>query len=526
MRTSIPMPSRSFPAFAATAYALVSSLACAATPSTSEADEHLARARSALGWDRLVERRACVEVLGATRFLGTDATQAIVFDSGGRVRESIDGELPQHSGFDGVTHWVRDWTDTPRALTLGDRTRAELDELFTTGRWASAGKRLSFTLAPSEAEDEIALAFRHVDGVQHGTLVLDAATHRPSAVRFGSDGVRTERTFHDWRVHDGSAFPMRVETLEEGVTRTFEARSVRLAQDVDETRFAPRLEAPTDTHFDAQIPPELEVRRVSSGHLLVHPLVDGRDLGWFIFDSGAGTSCISKTATEGLRGPLGEIRAMGVGGSVAAHFWRAKELRIGPLRVANPTFMELDLAFLEPYFGVKVGGVLGYELFARCVAAVDMSGARISLHDPAKYVLPASGRWEQAQIFGRQPCVTAQFEGRDGVFLIDTGAARDTVTFHYQVVADLELLDGRETTAGQAGGVGGFVATRVGELTSFRLGGRSFEKLHASFAVEDKGAFANDYLAGNIGGVLLEPFELVFDYSGDRLGFVERTAVR
>jgi hypothetical protein len=522
MRTSLRTQRRSRSPHIAALIALGATVACASTPRASEVDEHLARARRALGWDRLAERNACVEVLGAARFLGTDAEQRLVFDSTGRVRESIEGELSQHSGFDGATYWIRDWTDTPRALVLGDRTRAELDELFTTGRWTRAGERLSFELVPAEgAEDAIALAFRHADGVQHGTLVLDAATHRPRSVRFGSDGARTELAFHDWRVHDGFAFATRIATNEEGFTRTLTAHSVRMARDVDDARFTPRLEAPADTRFDAQVSPQLDVKRVASGHLLVHPLVDGRDLGWFIFDSGAGTSCISKAVTDGLRGPLGEILATGIGGSVPAHFWRAEELRIGPLSLANPTFMELDLAFLEQHFGVPVGGILGYELFARCVVAVDMSASRVALHDPAKYALPAAGRWTPTQIFGRRPCVTAQFEGRDGVFLIDTGAAQDTVTFHYQVVADLAMLDGRDTTAGAAGGVGGVVATRVGELSSFRLGGRTFENLRASFVLEDRGAFANDYLSGNIGGVLLEPFELVFDYPNGRLGFIE-----
>ena len=69
---------------------------------------------------------------------------------------------------------------------------------------------------------------------------------------------------------------------------------------------------------------------------------------------------------------------------------------------------------------------------------------------------------------------------------------------------------------------GGSVATCTGSLGDFLLGGRRFEAPRASFALEDKGAFADDYVLGNIGGKFLEPFLLVFDYPSRRLGFVPR----
>lgn len=495
---------------------------CAAATQGPTVESTLTRAREALGWGVLVERRAGVEVVGSTRVLGTDATERTSFDCTGRTLTSVDGAMAQQSGFDGVRRWERDWSNTARELVLGDASSAELEDLVLTGRWCVAAEQLRFELAPQTDADELTLMFRHADGVQHGAIVLDAATLRPRSARYGSDGAQTRWSFSDWRVHDGLAFPWRVESSEKGMQRTREATSVRIIETPGDAVFAAPLDAPSDTRFDASIAPQLEVKRVRSGHLLVHPTIDGRDLGWFIFDSGAGTSCISKTATAELEGPLGEILANGIGGHVPTHFWRAKQMRIGPVTVERPSFMELDLAFLEPHFGVPVGGILGYELFMRCVAEVDMTNGAIALHDPASYSLPTAGRWEQALIYGRQPCVRARAEDHEGVYLIDTGAANDTVTLHYQLVLDGKWLEGRDTTDGKAGGVGGFVATRVGKLASFRLGGHDFENVPASFALEDKGALANDYIAGNIGGKLLEPFQLVFDYPHRRIGFVER----
>jgi hypothetical protein len=502
---------------------LAALLACSAPVAAQTAAEVVAEAARALGWDRLAGTRAAVRVEGTARLLGTDATHALLFDGAGRFVERFEGPLPQQSGCDGVTAWTRDWTDTPRELVLGDRADAELAALLRTGRWTAVGPRVALELVEL-TDDEIVLAFTHADGVVSGTIRLDPATHLPRAATHGSGATPTTWAFADWRDHDGFHFPGRVEYVQEGAPQRLETRTVQHLATVADAEFAPRLAMPDDVRFDPDLPAALEVKRVPTGHLLVRTSLDGADAGWFIFDTGAGTMCVSDAfGRERLAGPVGEIGARGMGGTVKAGFWRADELRLGPLVLEDPVFIGLDLAFLEPHFGVPVAGIIGYELLARCVAELDLAEARIALFDPRTYALPAGGAWEPVQLHGRQPLVRARFEQHEGLFRIDTGAADDTVTFHYQVVQDLELLRGRETQRGMAGGVGGGVATRVGRLASFHLGGHEFTALAASFVVEDKGALSDDHVFGNVGGKLLAPFRLAFDYPGRRLGFVPRT---
>jgi hypothetical protein len=501
---------------------LVTAFPGEALAQSSQTREVVNAARRALGWDTFAASQGAVRVEGKARFLGSDAAQTILFDGRGRFVQTFEGPLRQSNGTDGHTTWVRDWTETPRKLVLGDLSSSEVSTLFLTGGWTVSEDRFDFELAAEQAAGEISLAFTHSDGVLTGTIHLDATTRRARSVTFGSDASPTVWTFADYEDHDGFYFPRRIELVQGGLAQGLTTGTVTRLAAVDEASFAPRLAAPGDTRFDTTVPAKLEVKAVASGHLLVHPLVNGKDLGWFIFDTGAGINCISNAVTDGLEGPLGEIGARGIGGTVPSRLWRAKELRLGPLTVNTPVFMGLDLAFLEPHFGVPVAGILGFELLARCVVEVDMDADSISLFDPATYALPDPGRWEEALLYGRQPCVRARFEEREGVFKIDTGAADDTVTFHYQVVKDLELTKDRATKPGKAGGVGGTVTTLVGELASFTLGGHEFLALPASFTLEDKGAFSDDYVWGNIGGKLLEPFRIAFDYPSGRLGFIPR----
>jgi hypothetical protein len=181
----------------------------------------------------------------------------------------------------------------------------------------------------------------------------------------------------------------------------------------------------------------------------------------------------------------------------------------------------IDLAFLDQPMGTRIGGVIGYELLARTVAEFDMTAGHVALHDPASYTREDVD-WLGLVLYQRHPCVTVNFEGHAGVFNLDTGAAQTTVTFHVEAVERLALLEQRDTRPAMMGGVGGAVPARSGTVEWLEFGGQRMEALPAIFATQASGAFADAYLTGSLGGKLMEPFVLIFDYQHRRLGLVER----
>jgi predicted aspartyl protease len=479
----------------------------------------LERAREAHGFSALRERGGAVVVRGRAQLMGTEAEQTIVFDARGRLVQTFEGPLPMAQGCDGTTAWNVDWTGTPRTLELGDRSLSDVLGALMGQGWLLPDGPLELSLAGGAGDDGIALAFRHADGVIEGRLTLDRDTAllRSASWNPGGQGF----AFADYMEADGVRYPAAI-SGDGGIAAGFEGRSLEVLPDAPDALFAPRLDPPRDVRFDPSRPAALEVLRVRTGHLLVHPTLGGEDLGWFIFDTGAGINCISTSVAERLGAePFGEITALGVGGRTTCSFWRIGSLELGPLTVEEPLFMGLDLAFLSEPFGVEVAGILGFEFLARCVVELDVEAPSIALFDPAGYALPDGGRWEEALLYGRHPCVRATYEGHAGVFKIDTGAAGDEVTLHYAEASGLDL-GARATQSSQSGGVGGTVAVRTGPLADFVLGGHTFEAVEASFALEDRGAFADAYTAGTIGGKLLAPFRLTFDYPRTRFGFVPR----
>jgi predicted aspartyl protease len=280
---------------------------------------------------------------------------------------------------------------------------------------------------------------------------------------------------------------------------------------------------PADARFDPAVAPLIESMRVKTGHVLVHPRLSGKDVGWFILDTGAGALCLAPEVGEKLGlAVLGSVTADGVGGNVPAPLRRGGELVVGPATLSQPTWVELDLKFLEPHFGVPVAGILGYDFFARAVVAVDYATPRVEVYAPGAYPLPQGEEWERLVLDNRLPCVEATFEGdRSGIFRIDTGAT-GTVTFNAGAVERLGLLVGRETKPVQVGGVGGTRTIRAGELAWFELAGHRRSPLEAAFEPEPGPQDLSAHVAGTLGGGLLTPFTLVLDLPARRIAFVPR----
>jgi hypothetical protein len=466
-----------------------------------------------------------LEARGSASFRGADVPFAITFDRDGRYLAQFLGDLPFTTAFDGRDTWERDLDSLPRATFLGERDLALLSNWSLTGHWASAASGLRFSLpdeAPRPDADAIVLAFALEGSPVTGSVELDPASYLLRRMTWVAGGDTTVQELSGYGALGDPALPAELrQTSTGGLPLSIHLAEVQAAPGAAAFFEAPGAGA-ADALFSPETPAELEVRRAPTGHLLVHPLIAGQDLGWFIFDTGAGANVIS-TPVAGEAGlePFGEVMARGVGGDTAAHYYRTRDLVLGPVTLREPTFVGIDLAFLDQHMGTRVGGVIGYELLARTVAEFDLAGGRIALHDPAGYAREGAD-WLELVLYQRHPCVTVRFEGHAGVFNLDTGAAQSSVTFHVEAVERLALLDQRATGPATMGGVGGSVLARSGSIEWLEFGGQRMEALPAIFATEDSGAFADAYLTGSLGGKLMEPFVLVFDYQHRRLGLVER----
>ncbi|NOT28950.1 MAG: hypothetical protein HOP15_00720 [Planctomycetes bacterium] len=474
----------------------------------------LDRARAALGKAEAAQLEGC----GKAHASGLDGSVRVAAASDGRFRVNVDTELPEHIGFDGVLVWKGDRMGLQRVVELEEADVSRLFGWVLSGHWISAPELDVRALdVPSGEAPELELALRGTPMVM--TLVLDAATLLPAELRYVDGGAKTVWSFSDYREAAGRRRAHRWSFDGGAGLDTFEIEGW-MPVAVDATVFRPVLGPPGDVRFDPEVEPELDVVRLASGHLLVEPWVEGESVGMFIFDTGAGAMTIDpKIADELGLAELGEVVAVGVAGRTTASFRRGTRFELGPVALEDPVYVELDLAFLEPIFGRKVAGIVGYDLLARCVAEIETQTPYVALHDPARFEL-SLGRWQDLRLNENTPCVRARFEGEhEGLFCIDTGAD-GTVAFHSPAVVELGLLEGRALSASLSGGVGGASSARSGVLAWFELAGHRFEQKTVQFSLAEDGAFNDRYTLGNIGQGFLAPFRMVLDYPNDRLAFV------
>ena len=460
-----------------------------------------------------------VELAGEADYLGTTAPFSMTLFPDGRYREEVGGPLKKLEIFDGIGVYSSDYSGVMRELSLSSRDQALVLPSLLSGSWLSDSSPFEMT----SSEGSFQLSMR--SGPTDVRVDLDADAGLPAQYVEGGMAGTVTTTLSDWRLTEDLLMPYSI-VVEAGAggppTRI---RIATVKRVLSAGALTVDMAFPTDVRFDDSIPNQVEVKRVASGHLLVHPLVDGRDVGWFLLDSGAGAMVIDPGVAKELEMELvGEVLATGVGGSEGAGFRAGNEFTLGPMTWEGQVYVEVELGFLEAPFGVPVAGIIGYGFFSRAVVEVEAAAEFVAIYDPSTF--DGSGLpWSELLFDGHTPSVMATFDVGDGPltepFRMDTGAD-GTVTFHTPAVKRLELKKGRKLTRTSMGGVGGAGTAFEIKIPWFELAGHRFESPIVTLSQFEVGGFTDEYSTGNIGQDFMSPFLLVFDFAQNRLAFVAR----
>ncbi len=467
-------------------------------------------------------RAEAVELSGEGEYFGLPARFTLRVARDGRFRRRIESRVLVEDGFDGRKTWTVDDAGLARELVLRDREIVQLGVGVATSTWAEPAG--AFLVSGGAAGGgPLALSLRLREGSLVGRLEIDPSSALPSRLSVETvDGNRTW-TYEGWREERGWILPRRiVGEGRGGVANRFEISSVAPAE-AGEGSFSMPGSRASGASFDPAVPAAIETRRTATGHLLVHPRVAGKDLGWFVLDTGAGVEVIGKQAADAAGMPsVGRTFAAGAGAGVTATVFReGGRLELGPFSLDRALTTEMDLSPIGSAMGANLAGILGYGVFARSVVAIDLAGPKVEIHDPERFAEEGL-EWRDLLLHGRHPHVRARFEGKEGLFRIDTGAGQGHVAFHSPAVERLKLLEGRTLRSARAAGAGGLFDIRLGSVSSFELGGRAFEETPAMFALPGSGALDDPSTEGTIGAPLLAHFRMILDYRRARIAFVPK----
>jgi predicted aspartyl protease len=284
--------------------------------------------------------------------------------------------------------------------------------------------------------------------------------------------------------------------------------------------------APADRpapRFDARRGPLIEVRWHEGKTPLVHPLLNGQDVGWFVLDTGAsGMTITEQAAQEAGLAPIGTTLLQG---ERLTTVYESRSFELGPMTLHGTRFAGMDMPGSSFTFGSAAVGFCGYDVFAGAVFVLEAEAGTAALHEPSAFELQV-GRWEPLRIQRNLPHVVCRFEGdREGLFLIDAGFD-GTIWIFADPAEEFGLLEDRPTRSRTIRNLGGSNPVEVGLLDWFELGEHRIDAVECAFSTEPVHVYAaSPEVIGIVGIRFLREFRVVLDYGSARAAFIHRDEI-
>ncbi|WPP53440.1 aspartyl protease family protein [Catalinimonas niigatensis] len=268
-------------------------------------------------------------------------------------------------------------------------------------------------------------------------------------------------------------------------------------------------------------------------NLIVVPIKvnDGEQELKFILDTGVRTAILTNDIyVEGIPSPNDRvIHLMGAGkeGQVSAFVSNNISFALPEGVEAEGNAMlvlQEDYLQLDNHLGVRIHGILGYEIFSRFVVEVDYINQKLILHRPEHFKPRRSYREIPMTIEDTKPYIThVQLKVNDSTYvpiklMVDTGASHSLLL---DMGSHEQIKLPEKTLSGYLGrGLSGEIYGYMGRIEALRIDKYELEGIITSFP-EDSSmvlpAQARTQHQGNIGGSVLKRFRVVFDYANEKM---------
>lgn len=261
---------------------------------------------------------------------------------------------------------------------------------------------------------------------------------------------------------------------------------------------------------------------MNGNHVLLQGRVNGSDPLWFTLDTGAAASVINMRRAREMGLPLTSAgRAQGAGGTAETARLSGVTFSLEGVEIKNLNVMAIALDSIEATAGRSMDVIIGAELFHRYVVEVDYENRFITLYDPKQFVYTGSGESLPLKFNQNHPYVRGRvqiqgMEPMEGDFVIDAGSGFG-ITFNPGYVQEHRLAERVPNTIETKGrGVGGEFQLAIGRIENLELGRFRLVKPTSAFP-RTSGFISKEGSAGNIGGLILRRFKVIFDYSRKRM---------
>jgi len=487
--------------------------------------EVLAKAKAAAGGDawndvRTMHQKAKL----ATSGLEGVAESYVDLARGRYVDRYTLGPVSGADGYDGKTVWSMDSSKQVREESGGEARLAAVDEAYrrSVAYWFPERARAGMAVRTERDADRSFFVLTVTpDGGRPFDMWIDASTYLVD--RFVEKmALETRTTFlSDYRAVGGVRLPYRSRSTngEAKYDQFLEFAEIALNPPLADAVFAMPAPPPPDFAFANGKTSTTVPFSLVNNHIYLQVKLNGQGPFRLLCDTGGANIVTPDLAKKlGLR-TEGALQGRGVGDqSEDVGLARVDTVAVGDAVVRDQVFAVYPMAQFEAVEGLSIDGLIGYEVFKRFVVEVNYGSSRLVLTLPSAFRYQGKGVVVPFQFNSHIPQVDGSIDGIPGKFDIDTGS-RSSV----DLLGPFAAQHGLVKKYGAAGpmvtgwGVGGPARSYVTRARELRLGQVVVRDPVLLLSAQDKGAFSDPYVAGNVGGGVLRRFNVTFDYGQKRL---------
>jgi len=505
-------------------------LGLAAAPASAQdsAQDILARAKQASGgaaWDKVVSIHTKFAIaVGGMK--GTGESREDIRK--GRFVETFQlGVYAGAEGFDGRTVWTQDASKHAHAEEGGEARAAAANDAYrrTQAYWYPErwGGQIESSGQKEENGRKLHVLRIAPTGGRPFDLWLDARTYLTDRV-VEQAGAETRTTyFSDYRQVSGLKLPFASRTTngEARYDQVITVESVEINVPLDDRMFAMPAPPPPDFVIAGGQTSTTVPFALINNHIYLDVTLNGKGPFRLLCDTGG-----QNVVTPGLAKELGlktegAIQGHGSGEkSEDVGLTKVETIRIGEATLTNQVFAVFDFTALGEVEGLPLSGLVGYEVFKRFVVAIDYERRRLTLTLPEAFQYSGTGTTVPFQFDGQSPQVEGELDGLPGKFDLDTGSRSSlTILAPFAESHGLKAVYRPKVEAITGWGVGGPSRGLITRAKVLKLGSVTVSGPLTELSLQKRGSFTDPYVAGNVGGGVLKRFNIIFDYSRQRLIF-------
>lgn len=437
--------------------------------------------------------------------------------------EIISEVTNETTGCDGQTRWRLDQNQQVQVLQEKTIAGAGKPNVLPDYQYLFPSPQIQLRSLPAVNIDEVrCFVLEKIEGdpPEVEQLFIDATTFLLKRRILHDQGLPVQIDFSDYRPIQGLQVAHRFvqSTPIAGFPALdFQLEHIRLNPLLPDSLFQIPTSPAKDVVFvDPVVARQIPVE-IHNYHIYVPVQVNDSPPVLFILDSGAGSTVISQELADQLHIPRrGTMPILGVGGQQLVEAVQVEKFRLPGVEIHHQRTYAMDLSEVRLQTGREVHGVLGYDLFIRCVIRVDYEQQRLGLFDPRGFAYSGEGEVLTGKLVTNILQIPGSINGIEGDFRVDTGSS-GCLHLGIRVLKEHNLLKNRQLMEVNTFGIGGESLTYLTRMENLQLGHVRIPDPLVALVAEEANILSLESTLGTIGGQILHKFTVYFDYSRRQL---------